>query len=175
MCNSNLTAQIKLQMFNLEFTPVDALYPKGKKLFMERINETTKFLSNAKKVIIDASFVNIYNFNNKIWDGCFVVNDFIYKIDSWASINFPEKFIDILNKKHPPIKGTCFYLDDKLYLSNAPFLKCDSIRDNLLQQRNDGTMWFECLKIVDNASNATCFYPSKKAIKVHNELINKSL
>jgi hypothetical protein len=171
MENKTLTIQILGRFIDVE--PVNAIYPKDVKIFMERIVGTTKYLSNNRKILYDVSFIDLYEYNNKILEGCFAIDKYIYKIDAWASINFPEKFLRILDKKIPESKGICIYLDNKIYAENVPFLKCDDMRDDLLIQRNDGLMWFEVLKIVDKSGNKTLFYPSKQAKKIHEELIKR--
>jgi len=169
-----LTIQIKNRLMVLETEPVTAVHPRGMKQFMERVVGTTKYLSNMKKIIYDVSFLDLYNFDGKIIDGCFAIDGFLYKIDNWAHIDFPERFLEILDKESPKTKGVCFYLDNKLYLDNVPFIKCDPIRDDLLRQRTDGFMWFEVLKIVDTAGNSTSFFPSIKARRLHNESLKKA-
>ncbi len=170
-----LTTQIKNRLLVLEMRqelePVTAVHPRGAKQFMERIVGTTKYLSNMKKIIYDVSFLDLYNFDGKIIEGCFAIDGFLYKIDAWAHIESPERFLEILDKETTSARGICFYLDDILYMQNVLPKKYDAVRDDLLRQRNDGIMWFNCLKIVDTAGNQTLFYPSAKALKVHHHAI----
>jgi len=163
------TVTIEILNRAIEVEPVTAIHPKGVKIFMERIIGTIKYLSNNRKILYDVSFISLYNYNNKIIDGCFAIDGFVYKIDAWASIDFPDRFLQILDKNVPECRGICFYLDNKLYAENVPFLKCDDMQDHLLTQRNDGLMWFNKLKIVDKSGNKTVFYPSIKAKKLHDQ------
>ena len=85
-----------------------------------------------------------------------------------GQINIPQEILDTLQ---PKTKGTCFYLDNILYMDNVPFIHAEGIRDVLLRERTDGTLWFDILKIVDPSGNETKFYPSKRAQRVHKEKV----
>ena len=151
---------------------VTVIHPKGARQFMEWIVGTTKYLSNRRMVIYDVSFLSLYNHDEKILDGCFAVDNFLYKIDQWAHVDSPERFEEVLQSTVPESMGTCIYLDDALYMSNVTFGKRDGIISHLLTQRNDGLMWFNVLRVIDGSKNVTCFYPSKKAITVHEQMLN---
>ena len=146
---------------------VTVIHPKGARQFMEWIVGTTKYLSNRRMVIYDVSFLSLYNHDGRVLDGCFAVDNFLYKIDQWAHVDSPERFEEVLQSTVPESMGTCIYLDDALYMSNVTFGKRDQIVGKLLTQRNEGLRWFNVLKIIDGSKNATYFYPSKKAIVLH--------
>jgi hypothetical protein len=132
---------------------------------MERIIGTTKYLTHTKKVIYDLVFLRLYNFDKRIPEGCIAVNDWLLKIDNWAHIDSPARFLQVLKSPAAESVGTRFYLDDILYMDNVPFKLAEDIRNVLLTERNDGTVWFDVLKIIDPSGNETLFLPSKKAIK----------
>lgn len=149
---------------------VTVIHPKNVRQFMEWIVGSTKYLSNRRMVIYNVSFLGLYNHDGKILDGCFAIDNFLYRIDQWAHRDNPERFEEILQSTVPEGVGTRIYLDDKLYMSNVSFGKRDGIISDLLTQRNDEIMWFNILKLIDASGNTTCFYPSKKAIKAHKNL-----
>ena len=159
--------EIKSKLKYLIFEPTTVIHSNKNKQFMERIKNTTKYLSNNRKIIYDITFLKLYNFDYRIPGGCLAINDWLVKIDRYAHIDQPDSFLKILEEPAPKIKGRCFYLDDVLYLENVSLSQLDRIRDLLLTQRNDGTMWFEVLKIVDLSGNETLFLPSYKAIINH--------
>ena len=149
---------------NKKLEPVKATIHGGSKLFMERIEGTTHYLAHAKKLIFDLKFENLYFHNSKVPENCVAV-DMVLRIENSASIDLPEDFLAILNQPKAKSRGTKFYLDDILYLENVNFLRADSIRDNILQQRHDGTMVFDALKIVDRSGNTTEFLASSAVQK----------
>lgn len=149
--------------------PLTVIFHDGHKQFMERVVKTTHYLSNNRKVIYDLAFLNLYNHNLRIPEGCLAVGNWLLKIERCATLDNPELFTEILDMPEFPTKGTCFYLDNLLYMDNIPFRHAEAIRDILLTQRNDGTLWFDVLKIVDPSGNKTLFYPSKRAQKIHFE------
>ncbi|HZK70624.1 MAG TPA: hypothetical protein VFD03_03760 [Clostridia bacterium] len=140
--------------------PVTATLPNGTKLFMERIECTSHYLSHLRKVIYDVAFKNLYYHNLKVPEDCMAVGDTLLRVEEVASIEFPQDFLAILNKPKGKCRGTKFYLDEFLYLDNVNFLRADSIRDNILLQRCNGTMIFDILKIVDPSGNTTEFIAS---------------
>jgi hypothetical protein len=146
--------------FHKELEPVKTTLPGGTKLFMERIKGTTKYLSHLRKMIYDVVFVNTYYHNGKIPVNHLVVDNILLKIEAMADIYCPEKFLEIMNNTVVCPRGCRFYLDDVLYMKDVPFLKADKIRDNLLQQRHDGTMIYDILKIIDPSGNTTEFHAS---------------
>ncbi len=154
---------------------VTVIQSDGSRLYMERIIGTTKYLAHNRKVIYDVSFLNLYNYNLRIPAGCIAIKDWLMKIDGYAHIEHPSSFLKLLDKPAPKVRGTRFYLDNKLYAENVPFGKADAIRNDLLQQRNDGIMWFEVLTIIDPSGNETKFYPSKKALKAHKHPITAEI
>jgi hypothetical protein len=141
--------------------PVTATLPDKTKLFMERIECTTHYLSHARKVIYDVAFKNMYYHNSKVPQDCIAVGDMLLRVEESTSTEFPDEFLAILNKPKGKCRGMKFYLDELLYLENVNFLRADSIRDNILQQRHDGTMVFDVLKIIDPSGNTTEFHASK--------------
>ena len=145
--------------------PVKATLSGGCKLFMERIQCTTHYLSHARKVIYDVAFENMYYHNAKVPENCMAVGDMLLRVEESTSIQFPDEFLVILNKPKGKCRGMKFYLDEFLYLENVNFLRANSIRDNILQQRHDGTMVFDVLKIVDPSGNTTEFHASKAVQK----------
>lgn len=149
--------------------PLTALFHDGSKIYMERIIGTTKYLTHTKKVIYDLVFLKLYNFDKRIPEGCIAVNDWLLKIDDWAHIDSPARFLQVLKSPAAESVGTRFYLDDILYMDNVPFKLAEDIRNVLLLERNDGTVWFDVLKIVDPSGNETLFLPSKKAQRIHQE------
>lgn len=154
----------------LNTQPVIVIHPNGAKQHMDWIVGTTKYLSNMKKIIYDTTYLQPYNCNpKKIIDGCFAVDSHVVKIVEWCHIDDADHFIRILDTKVKEPKGTCFYLDGKLYMEDVPFIKADRIRNNLLTQRVDGTMWFDVLTVVDPVGNKTHFYPSKN-VKLKHDL-----
>lgn len=167
--------QIGLLDQKSELQPVTAIFPNNQKIFMERIEGTTKYLCHNRKVIYDITFVKLYNMGI-IPESHFVIDHFMYYIEDWSHISEHEHFNRIMNKMIPTSKGVCIYLDDKLFQENVSFLNAEKIRNELLYQRNDGTRWFDVLKIVDPSGNETIFLPSRKAKYTHsqNEFIQKS-
>jgi len=147
--------------------PVNVILHDKSKNYMERIIGTTKYLAHNKKIIYDTLFLKLYNFDKRIPEGCFAVGGWLLKIEQWAHIDRPARFLEVLDSPPPKCVGTRFYLDDILYMDNVPFRDADGIRNNLLLQRSDGIIWFEVLKIVDPSGNETLFLPSKKAQKAH--------
>lgn len=163
-----LTNELKTRLMVLETEAVTAKHPKGGKQHMDWIVGTTKYLSNLKKIIYDVSFLSLYTSDNRIPDGCFAVDQFVYKIDNWAYIDSPERFKEVLEASVPPINGTAIYLDNVLYLKgHMSFAKFDAIRNEILRKRTDGEIWFECMKCIDPNKNETLFLPSRKAKRKH--------
>jgi hypothetical protein len=145
--------------------PINAILSNGTRLAMERIDCTTHYLSSLRKVIYDVTFENLYCHNCKVPENCIAVGDFILRIEESAHIEQTDAFLAILNKPRGKCRGTKFYLDDVLYLDNVNFLRSDSIRDNILLQRQQGTMVFDVLKILDPSGNTTEFLASKAVQK----------
>jgi hypothetical protein len=162
--NNPILQEIKNKLLwlkeNNKLEPVKATLPDGSKLFMERIECTTHYLSHLRKIIYDVAFQNLYYHNSKVPQDCIAVGDMLLRVEETTSIEFPEAFLAILNKPKGKCRGMRFYLDEVLYLENVNFLRADSIRDNILQQRCDGTMIFDVLKIVDPSGNTTEFHAS---------------
>jgi hypothetical protein len=154
------TEQITFILAKHSFEPMDAIMDTKNKMFMEWIYGTDKFVSNLRKVIYELSFANIYYHNKKIPLGHIAIGEYLYKIDRMASLAEPEVFLDMLKTVRPRTSGTKFYVDGKLYKDNVPFMLADKLRDNLLQQRHDCTMLFDCLTIVDPSGNHTQFLAS---------------
>lgn len=162
---TDITSVIE-RLAEVKIRPVTVIHPDGVKQHMEWIIGTTKYLSNLKKIIYDTTFLQLYSGNpNKILEGCFVVDNYILKIEKWCHIDDYDKFLKILENKEIKTRGTRLYLDNDLYMGNIPFKDQDKIRNHLLEQRRDGTMWFDVLKIIDPSDNVTYFYPSKTALK----------
>jgi hypothetical protein len=167
----NSAEQIMLRITRLEIKkelePVTAIHHGGQKQFMERIKGTTKYLSSARKIIYDVTFLTLYNHDLKIPEGCIALENMLLKIEGWAHIDHIDSFLKILDR--PPVAGvgTRIYLDHELFMDNVPFIKSDAIRDELLTQRNDGTRWFDVLRVIDPSGNETQFLPSRKAIRLH--------
>lgn len=156
-----------------ELEAVTVTFHGGAKQFMERIHGTTKYLAQARKVIYDFSFLNLYNYNpRKIPEGCVALCDWLLKIDGWAHIDHPESFKKIMDDNKKLCRGTKIYLDAKLYMGNIPFMRADAIRDQLLWDRTDGIKWFNVLTITDPSGNKTQFLPSLKAIRIHKQQLN---
>ena len=161
-----ITAKIIRLEFEQKLEPVKATVHGNTKLFMERINGTSKYLSHLRKVIYDVKFENTYHYDGKVPVNCFAVDGMILRIEDQAcvGVQFPdgdfEKFLEILNRPNPVPTGTRIYLDKILYMDNVPFLRADSIRNNLLQQRKDGLMCYQVLKIIDPSGNTTEFHAS---------------
>jgi hypothetical protein len=152
--------EIMNKLVELKLEPVSATMHAGNRLFMERIQGTTKYLSNNKTMIYDVDFADTYNHSGRIPKDHFVVGDYLLKVEKWAHIDNPEEFLAILNLEIPKAPGTCFYLDGKLFLENVSFARMPLIRDQLLRDREDGDMIFHCLKIVDVGGNTTEFWAS---------------
>ena len=151
---------------NNKIEPVKATFPGGVNLYMERINGTSKYLSHLKKVIYDVRFENCYYHNNRIPKNCFAVENTILRIEESCNLeNMENKFLEILNRPNVEPVGIRFFLDGKLHLKDVPFLKSDRIRDNILQQRHDGTMIYDVLTIIDPSGNKTEFYASPAVAK----------
>jgi len=155
---------IKLEFYN-KLEAVRAIIPKGAKLFMERIHASSKYLSHLRKIIYDVEFENVYYHNGKVPENCFVIDNQILRIENQATIEQPDKFLEILNRIIPEPKGICFYLDDVLYLQNVQSSKSDGIRNLILNQRHDGLILFDVLKIIDSSGNVTEFHASS-AVKL---------
>jgi hypothetical protein len=113
-----------------------------------------------KKQLWDVTFENLYCHNCKVPVDCIVVGDMLLRVEKLTYIEFPDDFLALLNKPKGKCRGTKFYLDEILYLSNVSFIRADSIRDEILKQRQDGTMVFDILKIVDPSGNTTEFIAS---------------
>jgi hypothetical protein len=154
-----------------QLEPLTVIFHDCHRQGMERIIKTSHYLSNNRKVIYDLGFLSLYNHNLKIPEGCLAVGNWLLRIERTCSIENPEYFMEILDTPQPLAKGTCFYLDNILYMDNVPFVHAEGIRNVLLKERADGIVWFEVLKIVDPSGNKTLFYPSKKAQRVHAEKI----
>lgn len=164
-----LTNDLKNRLMVLRTEPVTATHPKGIKQHMDWIVGTTKYLSNLKKIIYDVSFLRLYMHDNKIPEACLAIDNFLYKVDQWAHLDFPERFKEILDKEGPKVHGARIYLDDILYADNIPFKHFENIRNYLLRERTDGAIWFDVMKCVDPAGNVSLFLPSKATIKMHKE------
>jgi hypothetical protein len=145
---------------NKKLTPVTATLHDGSKLFMERIECTTHYLSHMKKQIWDVTFENLYCHDCKVPDNCIAVEDMVLRVEESTHIEDAEHFLAVLNKSKGKCRGTKFYLDEVLYLDRVNFLRADSIRDEILIQRHKGTMAFNILKIVDPSGNTTEFIAS---------------
>lgn len=154
------TEEILCRLARLTIEPVKATLPDGSKLFMERINGSTKYLSHMRKVIYDVAFENTYYHNGIIPLGYFVIADMLLKIEESSDVTTPERFIELLEKIPPKPHGMRFYLDDTLYLENVSFIKSDMIRDDILRARKDGSMLFDVLRIIDPSNNITEFHAS---------------
>ena len=158
--------KLALLDYNKQIEPMKATLPGGKKLFMERINGSSKYLSHLRKRIYDVKFEKCYYHDGKIPENCFAINNEILRIEEQVGIGvqfsngIPERFLEILNKLQPESQGIRIFLDDVLYMSNVPFLKSDRVRDEILYQRHNGTMIYDVLKVVDPSGNVTKFYAS---------------
>jgi hypothetical protein len=156
--------EIKNKLIRLEYDkklePVNAILPNGQRLFMERIQCTTHYLSAMRKVIMDVTFENLYCHDCKVPENCIVVGDMLLRVEESTHIDDPEKFMAILDKPKGKCRGTKFYLDDVLYLDNVNFMKADELRDDILHKRQAGTMIFNILKILDPSGNTTEFIAS---------------
>jgi hypothetical protein len=152
--------RIVLLEYQKKLEPANVFISKDHKIFMEVIAGSTKFLSHMRKVIYDITLEGMYYHNGKIPSGCFAMDNYLYKVESQANIEEPEKFLEILNKKCTRKTGIQFYLDGILYMDDVPFAAADRRRDVLLHQRQDGLMLFDVLKIIDRAGNATEFHAS---------------
>lgn len=129
-------------------------------MHMDRINDTTLYLSNNRRMIYDVSFVESYNHTGKIPANHLVVGNMLLVVDDWAHIDDTDKFLSILNKKQVEMTGTKFYLDGVLYAFNVPFSQSESMRNDLIHKINDGEIKFHVLKIVDPSGNVTEFHAS---------------
>ena len=154
------TEEILCRLARLTIEPVKATLPDGSKLFMERINGSTKFLSHMRKVIYDVAFENTYYHSGKIPQGRFIIDNMIYKIEESSDTSDPERFIQLLEKVMPKPHGMRFYLDETLYLENVSFMRSDIVRDDILKARKDGPMLFDVLRIIDPSNNITEFHAS---------------
>jgi hypothetical protein len=154
-----IAEKIKYMVFNKQLSPVSAVFADKTKLFMERINGTTLYLSNMRKILYDLSFADIYNFDGRIPKAHIVIDTTLYKIDDWCHIENCEKFLSLLDRDISTSHGTCIYLDDVLHASNISFLTLSEIRNDLLHSRNSGDMHFKCLKVVDASGHVTLFEP----------------
>jgi hypothetical protein len=156
--------EIKNKLIRLEYDkklePVNAILPNGTRLFMERIQCTTHYLSAMRKVIMDVTFESLYFHSGKVPENCIVIGDTMLRVEESTHIDDPERFLSILDRPKGKCRGTRFYLDEVLYLENVNFLRADAIRDNILLQRQQGTMVFDILKIVDPSGNTTEFIAS---------------
>jgi hypothetical protein len=138
--------------------PVSAIIHGGTKLFMERIIGTTHFLSNNRKIIYDVAFADVYIYDGKIPQNHFVVDHMLLKIEDWCHIDEEEKFLNLLNKEIVPGQGMRFFIDDVLYCSNVPFMKAETLRNELLKARNIGDrVYFKVLKVIDPSGNVAEF------------------
>ena len=168
-----LLGVIRHKLFQLEFNkklePVNAILPGGGRMFMERIQCTTHYLSAMRKVIMDVTFENLYFHDGKVPENCIVVGDTLLRVEESTHIDDPEKFMAILDKPKGKCRGTKFYLDDVLFADNVNFMKADELRDDILHQRQAGTMIFDILKILDPSGNTTEFLASPAVQKrMHN-------
>jgi len=126
---------------------------------MERINGTTHYLSNNRKIIYDVVFADLYFHNKKIPENHIVVDNTLLKIEDWCHIDEEERFLEILKREPAKSVGMQIFLDDKLYMSNVPFSKSESLRNELLYERNHGIIYFfSCLKVKDPSGNVTEFH-----------------
>jgi hypothetical protein len=158
----DILQEIMDKLVKTKLDPVSATMHGGYRLFMERINGTTKYLSNNKTMIYDVTFADTYKHTGKIPEDHFAVENYLLKVESWAHIDNPEEFLRILNLEYPKVPGTRFYLDNILFMENVPFIKADLIRNELLNDRYAGIRTFRCLKIVDIGGNITEFFASKE-------------
>lgn len=148
------------KLVRIKLDPVSATMHAGNRLFMERITGTTKYLSNNKAMIYDVTFADTWDHSGRIPEDHFVVDNYLLRVEGWSHIDNPEKFLEILESTVPKTPGTCFYLDNVLFLDNVKFINADRIRNQLLRDRADGDMNFHVLKIVDVGGNVTEFYAS---------------
>jgi hypothetical protein len=158
--------KLALLDYHKQIEPMKATLPGGNKLFMERINGSSKYLSHLRKMIYDVKFEKCYYYDGKIPENCFAIENVILRIEEQEGIGvqfsngIPERFLKILNKPQPESQGIRIFLDDVLYASNVPFLKSDRVRDEILVMRHNGTMIYDVLKVVDPSGNVTKFYAS---------------
>ena len=145
---------------NKKLQPVTAILHDGSRVEWERIEGTSHYLSHGRKQIWDVTFENLYCHNCKVPENCVAVADMVLRVEESTGIEFPDAFLAILNRPKGKCRGTKFYLDEVLYLENVNFIRADSIRDNILLQRQQGTMVFDILKIVDPSGNTTEFIAS---------------
>ena len=175
--------EITTKLIRLEYEqkiePVKTTVHGGTKLFMERISGSSLYLSHLRKVIYDVKFENTYYHNNKVPENCFAVDNMILRIEDQACVGIqfpfdsdPEKFLEILSRPIPVSKGTRIYLDHVLYMDNVPFARADSIRNNLLQQRKEGTLVYQVLRIINQSGNVTEFHASPAVQKRMKALAN---
>lgn len=162
--------KLALLDFHKQIEHLNATLPGGNKLFMERINGSSKYLSHLRKVIYDVRFENCYYHNGKVPENCFAIGNEILRIEDEACVGivipyFPEKFLEILNRPQPASQGMRFYLDGVLYMKNVPFLKSDRIRDEILHHRHGGTLIYDILKVIDPSGNTTEFHASPTVAK----------
>jgi len=158
--NNLALKEIIKKLASYKYDPVDAVIHGGNKFFMENIVGTTKYLSNAGKVIYDLMFADLYYHDKKVPLNHVAIGEYLYKIEACVNLDDPEKFLGVLNFQLIYTQGTKFYLDNVLYAENMPFTREDKFRDLLLEQRWDGTLFYHCLKIVDPAGNTTEFWAS---------------
>ena len=151
-----------INLMNLETEPVTAILPDGRRLFMERIKKTCKYLSHNKKVIKDTSFYKLYAYDKKIPEDCIVVGGLILHVDRTAHFINIDEYLDILNSEIPHRYGTKIYMDDVLFIQDIPVKEAENIRNKLLRERVDGKRWFNKLTIIDPSGNKTTFLPSKR-------------
>ena len=127
-------------------------------MFMDRIKDTTLYLSNNRKMIYDVAFVESYTHTGKIPANHLVVGNMLLIVEDWAHIDNTDKFLSILLRKPADSSGTRIYLDGVLYASNIPFLQSEKMRNDLIHRRNDGEIKFTILKVVDPSGNTTEFH-----------------
>ena len=178
--------KLALLEFNKQIEPLKATLHGGNKLFIERINGSSKYLSHLRKVIYDVKFENCYYHDGKVPEGCFAIGNEILRIEEQTGVGIqfpedsnPELFLEILNRPNPKPVGMRFFLDGTLYMQNVPFLRSNTIRDEILIARHKGTMIFDVLKVIDPSGNVTEFHASSAVQKrmgkvretAHNQMI----
>jgi hypothetical protein len=165
--DNQLIDQIVKKLHYCLLEPITAKLSGGSSLFMERIIGSTHYLSNNRKMIYDVCFADLYLHDGRIPQNHLAIENMLLKVEDWCHIDNADKFLMILSKENESPKGMQFFIDDVLYISNVPFSKSESMRNELLRLRNDGIIdYFSVLKVKDPSGNITEFHTKLDKTKI---------